>query len=160
MDTGMDPVTPTPPAAPGPWPAPGPPPAAPAAAEGAPEAFELLAASLRADSDDLSTFVEVLAGKLEGALPGRAQVERHARKLLSHDMVVRRIAVDLGDVRYTLEMPAPGQAETRRAKVVRGIVLSTEQLELPAWTESLARDLARQAASSEQARLALERLLA
>jgi len=37
------------------------------------EDFEMVAASLRADSADLRTFVEALAAKLEGALPGRCE---------------------------------------------------------------------------------------
>ncbi|HLI56786.1 MAG TPA: hypothetical protein VKY26_07080 [Actinomycetota bacterium] len=130
---------------------------APVAAE--PEDFELVAASLRADATDMATFVEVLAGKLEAALPGRVQVERHAKKLFSHDKVVSRIAIDLGDVRYSLVPGAGGDLECGRAKAVRGIVLKTDRLGLPDWIESLARDLAAQARSSEQARLALERLL-
>jgi hypothetical protein len=124
-----------------------------------PADFEMVAATLRADSADLPTFVEVLAGKLEGALPGRVQVERHSRKLLSHDKVVRAITVDLGDMRYLLTSNGAGVVETRRAKAVRGIVLKTEQLELAPWIEAMARDLSVQAASSEQARAALERLL-
>ena len=40
--------------------------------------FELLAASLRSSGGDLESFVEVLADKLERALPGRVVVERAA----------------------------------------------------------------------------------
>ena len=36
--------------------------------------FELVAASLRADATDLAAFVEALAVKLEGALPGSVRV--------------------------------------------------------------------------------------
>lgn len=143
-----------------PAPASGPPPPdlpVPRAAE--PEDFELVAASLRADAGDMATFVAVLAGKLEGALPGRVQVERHGRKLLSHDKVVTRITIDLGEVRYSL-VPGPGgDLDCGRSKSVRGIVLKTDRLRLPDWIQSLARDLAAQARTSEQARLALERLL-
>lgn len=121
--------------------------------------FEMLAASLRADAGDLPTFVEVFAGKLEGALGARVQVERHAKKLLSHDKVVRMITVALGDMRYTLTSDPPGVIVTMRAKAVRGIVLKSERLELAPWIESLARDLAAEAQSSEQARMALQRLL-
>ena len=50
-------------------------------------------------------------------------------------------------------------AETARAKAVRGIVLKNEQLPLSDWITGLARDLSAEAATSEQARIALERLL-
>jgi hypothetical protein len=42
---------------------------------------------------------------------------------------------------------------------VRGIVLKTEQLPLDGWIDDLSRDLTDQAQNSEQARLALGRLL-
>ncbi|HWD10050.1 MAG TPA: hypothetical protein VHA57_13260 [Actinomycetota bacterium] len=129
----------------------------PLAAE--PEEFELVAASLRADAGDMATFVAVLAGKLEAALPGRVQVERHGKKLFSHDKVVTRITIDLGEVRYSLVPGAGGDLDCGRAKSVRGIVLKTDRLGLPDWIQSLAKDLAAQARTSEQARLALERLL-
>ena len=41
------------------------------AAGAEPEDFETVAASLRADAADLPSFIEALAVKLEGALPGR-----------------------------------------------------------------------------------------
>ncbi len=121
-------------------------------------AFEMLAASLRASSGDLETFVEVLAEKLDQALPGRARIERRAARFLSKQTRVERIELELGDWRYVLA--ARGAAvETRRAKAVRGIVLKTERLPLDAWIASLSRDLASEAQQSEASRLALERLL-
>ena|SRR6266853_161386 len=126
-----------------------------------PDDFEMVAASLRADSADLPTFVEALAAKLEGALPGRCEVDRRAKKLFSHshDKVVRDLVVSVGDWRYRLQSDGSGNVETARAKAVRGIVLKTEQLPLAEWIAGLARDLSSEAATSEQARIALERLL-
>ena len=121
--------------------------------------FEMVAAALRADSADLASFVEVLAVKLEGALPGHCAVERHARKLLSHDKIVRSIVLDVGDWRYTLRSDGAGRLDTTRAKAVRGIVLKNDVLALADWITALARDISAQAATSEQARIALERLL-
>ena len=102
---------------------------------------------------------EALAVKLEGALPGRCEVDRHAKKLFSHDKVVRKLSLPIGDWRYTLEADGAGNVTTGRAKAVRGIVLKTEHLSLADWIEGLARDLSAEAANSEQARIALERLL-
>jgi len=121
-------------------------------------AFELLAASLRASSSDLETFVKVLAGKLEEALPGKARVERRAARFLSKETRVERVECQLGDRRYLLAAHR-GAVETRCATVVRGIVLKSEQLPLDAWIDALARDLASEAQQSEASRLALERLL-
>ncbi|MEA2591363.1 MAG: hypothetical protein QOD62_1194 [Actinomycetota bacterium] len=124
-----------------------------------PEDFEMVAASLRADSADLPAFVEALAAKLVGALPGHCEVERRAKKLFSHDKVVRNLSVSVGDWRYTLQSDGAGAVETARAKAVRGIVLKNERLPLAEWIQGLARDLSAEAATSEQARIALERLL-
>lgn len=120
--------------------------------------FELVASSLRADSRDLTTFVEALAVKLEGALPGQSMVERRGGGLFSREKRVHRIQVTLGDQRY--ELIADGsRLETSCAKAVRGIVLKTEVLPLDAWIDRLSRGLAEHAQTSEQARVALGRLL-
>ena len=120
--------------------------------------FELLSASLRASSGDLTTFVEVLAFKLEQALPGRVTVERRAVRRFSKEKRVARIEVALGDNRY-VAVAKDGSLETRCANAVRGVVLKTELLTLDAWLEGLGRDLAVEAEASEQSRLALQQLL-
>ena len=48
---------------------------------------------------------------------------------------------------------------TQRAKVVRGIVLKTEQIPVEQWINELASALAEEAAHSAQARNSLERFL-
>jgi hypothetical protein len=120
--------------------------------------FELLAASLRADTRDLSVFVEALASKLEGALPQRTRVSRRSLGLLTRRKQVRRIEVELGEERYALVSDG-GALEARRATAVRGVVLKNELLGLEEWVESLARAIAAEARVSEHGRLALERLL-
>ena len=117
--------------------------------------FDLVAASLRADASDTRSLTEALAAKLEGALPQQTRVERRSKGFLSRTKEVRRVEVDCGDYRYVLE---PGRPATR-AHEVRGIVLKNESLGLDAWIDALARDLSEMARTSEDARLALERLL-
>jgi hypothetical protein len=119
--------------------------------------FDLVAASLRADSGDLRAFVEALAAKLEGALPGRARVDRKG-SLLGGRKTVRRLEVDLGETRYELEHDGGAVACTRRS-VVRGISLKSEALELDAWIDDLSRALVGEAERSGRGREALERLL-
>ena len=120
--------------------------------------FELLAASLRSSGSDLDVFVEVLADKLEQALPGRVVVERRALRRFSKDKRVARIEVALGDNRYTVVV-RQGVLETRCAKAVRGVVLKTEELPLNGWLEALGHELAIEAEASEQSRVALDQLL-
>jgi hypothetical protein len=120
--------------------------------------FDLLAASLRSSGSDLDVFVEVLADKLEQALPGRVVVERRAVRRFSKVKRVARVEVALGDNRYSV-VARNGVLETRCAKAVRGVVLKTEELPLDGWLEALGRELAVEAEASEQSRLALDQLL-
>lgn len=125
---------------------------------GDPLQVELLAASLRADTTDLRAFMEALAVKLEGALPDQTVVTRQ-NKLFSRDHPVREILVTLGEYQYRISREHQGPLITVRAKVVRGIVLKTDQIPMEQWVEELAVGLAGQAAHSAQARAALEHFL-
>jgi hypothetical protein len=120
--------------------------------------FDLSAASLRASSGDVRTFVDVLADKLDRALPGRVKIQRRAVRLLSKQKQVTAIELDLGETRYLLEA-RDGAVETRCATAVRGIVLKSAVVSLDAWIDALLRELANEARTSEQARLALEQLV-
>ena len=128
-------------------------------AEGGEISVDLLAASLRASSSDLKTFVEVLADKLEDALPGRVQVGRRSTRFLGKEKRVERLECELAGQRYLLAT-RDGAVEVRRATAVRGVVLKTEVLPLGEWLDALARDLANEAQTSEQAQLALQQMLA
>ena len=61
-------------------------------------------ASLRADTTDLVAYVEALAVKLEGALPGRARIARGGGGLFGRGRKrVETIEIDLGESRYLLD---------------------------------------------------------
>jgi hypothetical protein len=119
--------------------------------------IDLIAASLRADTSDLGTFVEALAAKLEEAVPGAVRVQRRRDGMFGPKRV-NAIAVDAGDQR--LELRTQGtRVETRWARLSGGIVLKSETLETDAWLAALSQALADQARSSQTTRQALERLL-
>ena len=119
------------------------------------EDFDLDAAGLRADSADLKAYIEVLARKLEDALPGQTEVRRRSKGFLSREKVVDTIEVTLGEFRYTLDRG--GRAA--RAKEVRGVVIKREELGVEAWVGGLAGELRELAAGNAEARAALERLV-
>lgn len=119
--------------------------------------LDLLAASLRADAGDTAAFLDALAARLEGALPGQVEVDRKGR-MFGGAKHARRIAVRLADSHYEIEGDG-GALVARRRSVVRGIALKSEDLAVEAWIENLSRDLLALAESSERGRLALERLL-
>jgi hypothetical protein len=120
--------------------------------------MEMLAASLRADTTDLKAFMEALAVKLQGSLPNLTTVTRQSG-MFSREHPVKEITVNLGDYQYSIARERQGPFVTRRAKVVRGIVLKTDQISLELWIEELATSLAEVAASNSQSRVALERFL-
>lgn len=119
--------------------------------------LDLLAASLRADTSDLSAFVESLATMLEEAIPGRVRVDRR-RSGLRGPKLVRAVAVDLGDRRLEL-LVENAAVLTRSSRLSGGIVLKSEAIATDAWLAALGDALAEEAKRSETTRRALERLL-
>jgi hypothetical protein len=122
------------------------------------DSFDLDASALRADGADLSVFVEVLARKLEAALPAETEVRRRSKGLLSREKVVETIEVSLGDHRYVLQRERRGVTASR-AQEVRGVVIKRQPLELDAWVDALTSQLGELAAGSAAARAALDRLV-
>ncbi|MBF6590278.1 MAG: hypothetical protein IVW57_07065 [Ktedonobacterales bacterium] len=118
--------------------------------------FELLAASLRADQSDMSTWMAALGMKLAGALPGRVTLRRGG---VLGNGPIRGLVANLGTWRFALRMEH-GQPVAERAHIVRGIALKTEALPLDAWIESLSAALAELAATSARERAAILTLLA
>ena len=123
-----------------------------------PMQVELFAASLRADSTDIKAFMEALAVKLQGSLPSQTTVARQSG-FFAKEHPVREITVTLGDYQYRIAREKQGPIITQRAKVVRGIVLKTDQIPLEQWINELAASLAEEASNSASAHAALERFL-
>jgi hypothetical protein len=122
------------------------------------DSFDLDAAGLRADGADVHAYVEVLARKLEDALPRSTEVKRRSKGFLSREKVVEAIEVTLGDSCYTLQA-SRGHVETSRAKAVRGVVIKREPVDLPAWVQGLTGELREMAAGSAAAREAFEKFV-
>lgn len=120
--------------------------------------FDLAAAGIRADGAELAVGIEVLARKLELALPRETRVVRRAKRFLSKEKIVEAIEVTLGEVSYDLRVRGR-KVDAVRAQEVRGIVIKREPLELDAWVGALTADLREQAETSAFAREALARLL-
>jgi len=120
--------------------------------------FDLTASSLRADASDARTLAEVLAAKLGEALPDQTRVRRQGGRLLSREKRIESVEVQLGEETFVLSLSG-GNAETSRAKTVRGVVIRRQTLPLEAWLEALSEALGAEAQRSETARLSLERLL-
>ncbi|MGO8904420.1 MAG: hypothetical protein ACLQMH_02190 [Solirubrobacteraceae bacterium] len=123
------------------------------------EAFDLPAAALRADATELAIAIEVLASRLEQALPQLALVER--RKVggfRSKRLVVQRIEVALGEEQFELRS-TDRRVQCTRHKVVRGITLNRQEMSMADWIDELIAAVAHTAEVSEHDRLALGELL-
>ena len=120
--------------------------------------IDQLLASLRADAGDAHAFLQALAVRLDGALPGQVQIERRGA-LFSRKKAVKQIDLDLGEQRYCIAEEGHGRLRAQRVHVVRGIALKTEDLSVEEWIQGLAGHLTSLAETSSRAREALERLL-
>jgi len=121
-------------------------------------AVDVLSACLTRDEQDTGDLLEFLAKKLELTLPGRVRVHRKGG-LFARAHPVEEIALQLGDQHFTLRRGSEGAAEARIRKVVRGVVLKTEDVSVPEWTEQLATELAGLAQSSAETREALHKFV-
>jgi hypothetical protein len=127
------------------------------------DTFDLVAAGLRSDGADLLSAVEVLAAKLEQALPGRTRVERRGGGLLGRgEKRVRQVLVELGaasaGVRYQLAVEHD-RVEGFRERQVGGIAIKREPLGAGEWIAALTEELRAETERSSEARAALDRLL-
>jgi hypothetical protein len=123
------------------------------------DSFDLAAAGLRIDGADLMSSVEVLAAKLEQALPGQARVERRGGGLLGRgEKRVRAVRVEIGSAAYLLGVDG-GRVEGFRERQVGGISIKREPLAPDEWIAALTADLRAEAERSSHARAALEELL-
>ena len=117
---------------------------------GEPDDFDVEAAWLRRSQGDLRAFMEALAVRLEGALPLHVSVDRRRDGLLSKTSHVARIEIRTDDAVYSATL-IKGVLAATRAKVVRGVVISTAPLSIANWLTDVrahVRALAEQAGGS------------
>ena len=99
-----------------------------------PDAFDLNAALLRRSQVDIRAFTEALAVRLEGALPGRVSVDRRRDGLLSKTSHVAKIILTCDKAVYELVQDKGGLTASR-AKIVRGVAISSSALPVPEWLD-------------------------
>lgn len=119
--------------------------------------LDALAASLRADASDISIFFQVLAVKLNDAMPGSVALEREGG-LFKKDHPIRKITLRAGEEVFEAEL-RHGAVAARHAHAVRGITLRSEALEFQAWLRALLGVLEARARTSADASAALRSLV-
>ena len=93
----------------------------------------------------------------EKVLPGETEVDR--RGWVFSVRTVHRVRIHLGDECYTLEDPGRGPLRATRTRVVRGIALKTEPVEVEEWLSALGQALEERVRTDAGARAALSRFL-
>ena len=123
------------------------------------DALDLAAAQTRADGADTQAMLDALATRLTGALPRMTTVKRRrVGGLLSKRTEVERIEVELSDERFEL-INASGMVRCARNRVVRGITLKREEVQIEDWVRGLVEEVVRTASLGEHARMTLEGLV-
>jgi hypothetical protein len=89
---------------------------------------------------EVKTYVEMLAERLERALPDRVTVERRRDGLFSKDTHVAKLIFRGDQGLYTLSI-GKGQVTATRGKVVHGVSISSTPLQPPEWLEQLGQEL-------------------
>ena len=99
-----------------------------------------------------------LAERLEGALPNLVTVVRARDGLFSSHLHVERITVVLDPWRYDLAV-LHGRAVGRRAKSVRGVVLSGQDMTMADWLHAVSADIQTLGAQDSEASAVLHDFL-
>ena len=98
--------------------------------------FEQNTAWIRRAQTDMKAFVEGLAARLEGDVPGFVEVERKKDGFFAKSSHIESIIIHTNNNDYILKKEG-AHISTVRAKTVRGVVLKHEDLSLAVWLESL-----------------------
>ena len=120
---------------------------------GEPDQFDLDGAMLRRSETELRAFMEALAVRLEGAMPGRVEVQRKRDGLLSQSKHVAKIAVRGERAVYELTRDRAGLVATRN-KLVHGVSISSSSIQPRDWLADIRAELqtlAEQAGSTSDA---------
>jgi hypothetical protein len=128
-----------------------------------PEDVDAIAAALRADTDDIEVYANVLTTSLADALPEDLVTVERARsmsdRISGRPGAVQRIALHLGEWELTLSIHGRSDLVAHARQKVRGVVISNREVPVEEWVQLLASQLAHRAQQSGAARAALGRLL-
>lgn len=112
--------------------------------------FDLDAAILRKNKNDMRSFLTALAARLDQALPGRITIERKRDGLFSSSTHVVRIELATDNAAYAISLDRTG-VNTTRAKVVRGVTISNAPIPAKAWMDEVRASVATLSGASDEA---------
>lgn len=122
------------------------------------DSFDIDAAILRRSENDLRAFLGALAARLENAVPHRVKIDRKRDGLLSSRNHVVRVELVAEDAAYVIALERSG-VQTTRAKVVRGVILSTSQVPPGDWLTEIRAAISRMSGLADNAANSIHKFL-
>jgi hypothetical protein len=119
--------------------------------------LELATTSLLGDGKDIKMMLKVVAGQLAGPLGDRLRVERQGGLLHKSDEV-KSITASVGNDDFEASLKG-SSVECRVGRSSGGIRIRSEQVGMDDWLRRLLQALQAEAAHSESARMALEKIV-
>lgn len=119
---------------------------------------DVLACSLQMDKSQSGDLLEYLAVKLSSALPDETEITRGGW-FLSSSRPVTELTLKLGDVGFQMVREKKGAITARQMKIVRGVVLKTEEIDVEKWVQNLAGTLAEMAEKNSRTKEALQKFV-
>jgi hypothetical protein len=119
--------------------------------------LDLMAASLRSDSDDVRVLLRALVGRLADALGQRLEIERAGGFLRKSDEI-KRVTIRLGDDQLDAVVDRGG-LQCSVSRTSGGIRIRSEKVAFAEWVRRLLSALQDEAATSQATRAALESLV-
>lgn len=120
--------------------------------------FDLDAAILRRNMQDMRAFMAALAERLDTALPGRVAIERKRDGMFASTTHVARIALTTDAAEYAITLDRSG-VKTTRAKSVRGVTISTATITPTAWIDEVRTAVARLSNTADEASAVIGKFL-
>lgn len=119
---------------------------------------EVLAAALRMDTQASGDLLESLATKLSQSLPQQTTVRRGGW-FLSSKKPVEEITVRFDEMQYQIVREKNGSMTSVEQKLVRGVVLKTNEVSVDKWIADIAGEISKLAQESSQTREALKKFV-
>jgi hypothetical protein len=120
--------------------------------------FEVLAAALRSEHKQTGDLLEFLAKMLESSIPESTTITRDGW-FMSSNRPVKELRVSLDDAEYQIHRGRSSNFTSRRAKMVRGVVLKTEEIPMDKCVDEILMQLMKLAEKNATARKALQKFV-
>lgn len=120
--------------------------------------LDILASMLSSDKKQAKEHVEILSGILEATLPDNVKIKRGGL-FFSKQRPLEELTVQFEEIAYIFTVNKKGSVSARKQKFVRGIALSSSDIQVQECIDSIVQHLSDLAAKSSAARETLARFI-